>query len=73
MSYLKEVTDLVQVTVNSDELRAWRILKKKTLKEGIQRELRNRKHFEKPSDKKRRKQKDSARRRNKLRRRLDQE
>jgi ribosomal protein S21 len=64
---------LVQVIVNSDELRAWRILKKKALKERIQSELRNRKNFEKKSDKKRRKRKDSARRINKLRRRQDRE
>lgn len=46
----------VQVRKN-DVVKAMRILKKKLEREGVMQELRQREHYEKPSDKKRREKK----------------
>ena len=46
----------VQVRKN-DVIKAMRILKKKLEREGVMQELRQREHYEKPSDKKRREKK----------------
>ncbi|MDA8163105.1 MAG: 30S ribosomal protein S21 [Desulfobacteraceae bacterium] len=58
------------VDVQDDNLeKALRTLKKKMQLDGIQRELKNRRFYEKPSVKKRRKMQDAERRRRKARRR----
>ncbi|MGB9712470.1 MAG: 30S ribosomal protein S21 [Dissulfurimicrobium sp.] len=58
------------VDVQDDNLeKALRTLKKKMQLDGIQRELKNRRFYEKPSVKRRRKMQDAERRRRKARRR----
>jgi small subunit ribosomal protein S21 len=48
----------LEVTVRkNDVVKAMRILKKKLEREGVMQELRQREHYEKPSDKKRREKK----------------
>ena len=48
----------MEVTVRkNDVVKAMRILKKKLEREGVMQELRQREHYEKPSDKKRREKK----------------
>ena len=60
----------IVVDVQDDNLeKALRTLKKKMQLDGIQRELKNRRFYEKPSVKKRRKMQDAERRRRKARRR----
>jgi small subunit ribosomal protein S21 len=58
---------LVQVTVHTNNIdQALRALKKKMQREGIFREMKLRRHYEKPSEAKKRKSAESARRRGKL-------
>tara|TARA_B100001564_G_scaffold231426_1_gene195453 strand:+ start:301 stop:504 length:204 start_codon:yes stop_codon:yes gene_type:complete len=58
---------LVQVTVHTNNIdQALRALKKKMQREGIFREMKLRRHFEKPSEEKKRKNAESDRRRRKL-------
>lgn len=58
---------MVQVTVQSNNVdQALRALKKKMQREGIFREMKLRRHFEKPSEEKKRKQAEAVRRRRKL-------
>ena len=52
---------LVQVRKNNVD-QALRVLKKKLQKEGVFREMKNRKHFEKPSAKKARKKAEGVKR-----------
>jgi small subunit ribosomal protein S21 len=60
----------IVVDVQDDNLeKALRTLKKKMQLDGIQRELKNRRFYEKPSVKRRRKMQDAERRRRKARRR----
>jgi len=60
----------IVVDVQDDNLeRALRTLKKKMQLDGLQRELKNRRFYEKPSVKRRRKMQDAERRRRKARRR----
>jgi small subunit ribosomal protein S21 len=60
----------IVVEVQDDNLeRALRALKKKMQLDGLQRELKNRRFYEKPSVKRRRKMQDAERRRRKARRR----
>ncbi len=62
-----EVIYLVQVTVHTNNIdQALRALKKKMQREGIFREMKLRRHFEKPSEEKKRKNAESDRRRRKL-------
>lgn len=59
----------IVVDVQDDNLeKALRTLKKKMQLDGIQRELKNRRFYEKPSVKRRRKMQDAERRRRKARR-----
>ena len=54
---------MVEVLVRNNNVeKALRVLKKKLQKDGLFRELRLRQHYEKPSDKKMRKHKESLRR-----------
>ena len=58
---------MVQVTVHTNNIdQALRALKKKMQREGIFREMKLRRHFEKPSEEKKRKNAESDRRRRKL-------
>ncbi len=59
---------IVQVVDDNVE-KALKILKKKMQMDGIQREIKNRRFYEKPSERKRRKMQDAERRRRKARRR----
>jgi small subunit ribosomal protein S21 len=60
----------IVVEVQDDNLeKALRTLKKKMQLDGLQRELKNRRFYEKPSVKRRRKMQDAERRRRKARRR----
>ncbi len=58
----------ITVEVRGDIEKAIRILKKKIQRDGLQRELRQRRYYEKPSVKKKRKSIEAARRKHKLRR-----
>lgn len=62
---------MVHVTVRDNNVeQAVRALKKKLQREGIFRELKMRKHFEKPSVKRVREEQESKRRARKLRRKM---
>jgi small subunit ribosomal protein S21 len=65
----------VEVTVRDNNVdQALRALKKKMQREGIYREMKVRRHFEKPSVKKAREQSEASRRYRKLmRKRMDRE
>lgn len=65
----------VEVTVNDNNVdHALRILKKKMQREGIYKDMKIHRHFEKPSEKKARKKVESVRRYRKLlRKRLEKE
>lgn len=57
------------VDVQDDNIeKALKVLKKKMQIDGLQREIKNRRFYEKPSEKKRRKMQDAERRRRKVRR-----
>ena len=63
----KEVIVLVEVTVRDGNIdQALRALKKKMQREGIFREMKMRKHYEKPSEKRVREAAESVRRARKL-------
>lgn len=58
---------MVQVTVHTNNIdQALKALKKKMQREGIFREMKLRRHYEKPSEAKKRKGSESERRRRKL-------
>lgn len=58
---------MVQVNVHGSNIeQALRALKKKMQREGIFREMKLRRHYEKPSDERKRKSSESDRRRRKL-------
>ncbi len=58
---------MVQVTVHTNNVdQALKALKKKMQREGIFREMKLRRHYEKPSEAKKRKDAESERRRRKL-------
>ena len=60
---------MVQVTVRDNNVdQALRVLKKKMQREGIIREMKMRKHYEKPSEKKAREKSEATRRYRKLER-----
>ena len=60
---------MVQVVVQSNNIdQALRVLKKKLQREGVFREIKLRRHYEKPSEERKRKQAESERRRRKLER-----
>lgn len=60
---------IVQVVVRDNNVdQALRVLKKKMQREGIFREMKIRKHFEKPSERKKREKDESVRRHRKLKR-----
>jgi small subunit ribosomal protein S21 len=58
---------MIEVEVRGDIEYAIRQLKKKLQMDGIKRELKRREYYEKPSEKKRRKQADAKRKMRKLR------
>lgn len=63
------VRSIVQVVVRDNNVeQALRVLKKKLQREGIFRELKNRKNFEKPSEKRKREKNEAVRRARKLNR-----
>ena len=60
---MKVVIPIVQVLVKGDNVeQALRALKKKAQREGLFREARARKHFEKPSEKRKREKSEAVRR-----------
>jgi len=59
----------ISVEVRDDIEKAIKVLKKKMQLEGVQRELRHRRFYQKPSVKKKRKRLEASRRRQKSRRR----
>jgi small subunit ribosomal protein S21 len=64
---LKGVKNLVQVNVHAGNVeQALRALKKKMQREGIFRVLKLKKHYEKPTEKRKRKEDESFRRKRKL-------
>lgn len=65
----------MEVTVNDNNVdHALRVLKKKMQREGIYKDMKLHRHFEKPSEKKARKQVESVRRfRKMMRKRLEKE
>ena len=64
----------MQVSVRENNVdQALRVLKKKMQREGIFREMKLRRHFEKPSEKKARERAESVRRHGMLRKRLERE
>ena len=71
----REEGNKMEVTVNDNNVdHALRILKKKMQREGIYKDMKIHRHFEKPSEKKARKQVESMRRSRKLnRKRLEKE
>ena len=60
----------IDVEVRGDIEKAIKVLKKKMQLEGIQKELKHRRFYEKPSVKKKRKRLEASRRRRKSRRRF---
>ncbi|MDD9901847.1 MAG: 30S ribosomal protein S21 [Alphaproteobacteria bacterium] len=65
----KGVIPIVQVTVRDNNVeQALRVLKKKMQREGVFREMKQRRHFEKPSVKKAREKAEAVRRYRKLER-----
>lgn len=71
---MKGVIKLIQVTVHSNNTeQALRALKKKMQREGVFREMKIKRHYEKPSEVKVRKKAESVRRRRKLQRKLNSE
>ncbi|WP_206425212.1 30S ribosomal protein S21 [Rickettsiales endosymbiont of Stachyamoeba lipophora] len=61
------------VVVNGNVDQALRNVKKKMQKEGVFREMKLGRHYEKPSVKKKRKQEESERRMRKLKKKMDDE
>jgi len=72
---LRGVEKVVEVQVRDNNIeQALRALKKKMQREGVYREMKLRRHFEKPSEKRAREQAEAVRRFRKLmRKRLDRE
>ena len=73
--YQQEVEATVQVHVRDNHVdQALRALKKKLQREGVFREMKLRRHFEKPSERKKREQAEAVRRHRKLlRKRMERE
>lgn len=55
----KNRTQPLEVSVDTNVEKAMKILKRKLIKEGLFKELKSRRYYEKPSDRKKRKQKES--------------
>lgn len=51
---------MIEIQVGNNLEKAMRVLKRKLIREGIFKELKSRRFFEKPSEKKKRKNKESA-------------
>ena len=62
----------LEVTVNGDLAKALRVLKRKMANEGVYKELKKRRYFDKPSVRLRKKRADALRRRRKAERRAQQ-
>ncbi len=57
---------MIEITVGGNNLeKAMRVLKRKLIREGVFRELKARRFYEKPSEKKKRKDKESVKKRRK--------
>jgi small subunit ribosomal protein S21 len=64
---------VVQVVVRDNNVeQALRVLKKKLQRDGVFREMKLRKYYEKPSEKRKREKNESIRRSHKLRRKRDE-
>jgi len=64
----------MQVFVRDNDVNsALRVLKKKMQREGVYREMKLRRHYEKPSEKRKRESADARRRLRKLRRKREEE
>lgn len=73
MTSWKGVTSLVEVHVRDNNIdQALRALKKKMQREGIYKEMKMRRHYEKPSERRVRESAESVRRFRKLMRKRDQ-
>ena len=67
--FRREVRTIVQIVIrNNDIEQGLRVLKKKLQREGVYRELKRRKHYEKPSEVKARENNEAVRRMRKLER-----
>ena len=62
----------LEVTVNGDLAKALRVLKRKMANEGVFKEMKKRRYFDKPSVRLRKKRADALRRRRKAERRAQQ-
>jgi len=73
-TYGKETTLSITVEVRNGNLeKAMRVLKKKVMREGIVKELRDRQHYKKPSEIKREKKKEGIKNYKKKMKKLQQE
>ncbi|MDD2942579.1 MAG: 30S ribosomal protein S21 [bacterium] len=55
----------MEISVNGNLEKAMRVLKRKLIREGVFKELKSRRFYEKPSEKKKRKNKESVKKRRK--------
>lgn len=56
---------MIEISVNGNLEKAMRVLKRKLIREGVFKELKSRRFYEKPSEKKKRKDKESVKKRRK--------
>ena len=56
---------MIEISVNSNLEKAMRVLKRKLIREGVFKELKSRRFYEKPSEKKKRKDKEAMKKRRK--------
>lgn len=56
---------MIEISVNGNLEKAMRVLKRKLIREGVFKELKSRRFYEKPSEKKKRKNKESVKKRRK--------
>lgn len=61
---------MIEIIVTQNLEKAMRVLKRKLIREGVFKEVKARKYYEKPSEKKKRKGKESAKKRRKEQDRL---
>ena len=70
--FYPKATGLEVIVRNNDVEKAIRILKKKVAKSGLMRELKQRQYYEKPSDKRIRKNKEAVKRWRKVQKKLQE-
>ncbi len=56
---------MIEIIVNQNLEKAMRVLKRKLIREGVFKELKSRRFYEKPSEKKKRKNKEAVKKRRK--------